>query len=139
MLYDGETYIQLSWKHRRNRIEPEQRLEKEYRMAHTIESLIGMIPKTLPGDKAKRADTIVQLNVTGSQAGQWNVVVKDGKVNVAKGTHAAPEITVTADTADVLAVADGKLDPTQAFLQGKAKVKGDMSEAMELVKVFMPN
>lgn len=24
-------------------------------------------------------------------------VIKDGKVNVAKGTHAAPEITVTAD------------------------------------------
>ena len=108
-------------------------------MAHTIESLIAMIPKTLPGEKAKRADTIIQLNVTGSQAGQWNVVIKDGKVNVAKGTHAAPEITVSADTADVLAVADGKLDPTQAFMQGKAKVKGDMSEAMELVKVFMPN
>jgi putative sterol carrier protein len=108
-------------------------------MAHTVESLIAMIPKTLPGDKAKRADTIIQLNVTGSQAGQWNVVVKDGTVNVAKGTHAAPEITVTADTADILAVADGKLDPTQAFMQGKAQVKGDLTEAMELVKVFMPN
>jgi len=108
-------------------------------MAHTVESLIAMIPKTLPGEKAKRADTIIQLNVTGAQAGQWNVVIKDGKVNVAKGTHATPEITVTADTADVLAVADGKLDPTQAFMQGKAKVKGDLSEALELVKVFMPN
>lgn len=108
-------------------------------MAHTIESLIAMIPKTLSGEKAKRADTIIQLNVTGSQAGQWNVVIKNGSVHVAKGTHAAPEITVTADTVDVLAVADGKLTPTQAFMQGKAKVKGDMSEAMELVKAFMPN
>lgn len=108
-------------------------------MAHTIESLIAMIPKTLPGEKAKKADTVIQLNVTGSQAGQWNVVIKGGNVNVAKGTHAAPEITVTADTADVLAVADGKLDPTQAFMQGKAKVKGDLQEALELVKVFMPN
>src|SRR5512134_2102499 len=106
-------------------------------MAHTIESLIAMIPKTLPGDKGKRADTIVQLNVTGSQAGQWNVVVKDGKVVVAKGTHSAPELTVTADTADVLEVAEGKLDAKKALLQGKAKIKGDMSEVMELVKVFM--
>ena len=107
-------------------------------MAHTIESLIAMIPKTLPGDKAKRADTVIQLNVTGSQAGQWNVVVKDGNVNVTKGTHASPEITVTADTDDVLAVAEGRLDPTQAFMQGKAKVPGDLTEAMELAKVFMP-
>ena len=108
-------------------------------MTHTIESLIAMIPKTLPGDKGKRADTIVQLNITGTQAGQWNVVVKDGKVNVAKGTHAAPELTVTADTKDVLAVAEGKLDPKIAFMQGKAKVKGDMSEVLELVKVFSPS
>jgi len=107
-------------------------------MAHTVESLIAMIPKTLPGDKAKRADAIIQLNVTGAQAGQWNLVIKEGKVNVAKGTHAAPEITVRANTADILAVADGKLDPTQAFMHGKAKVKGDLTEALELVKVFMP-
>ena len=107
-------------------------------MAHTIESLIAIIPKTLPGEKAKRADTVIQLNVTGSQAGQWNVVIKNGNVDVAKGTHAAPEITVTADTADVLAVADGKLDPMQAFMQGKARVQGDLSEAMELAKSFMP-
>jgi putative sterol carrier protein len=46
---------------------------------------------------------------------------------------------VTAHTADVLAVADGKLDPTQAFMQGKAKVQGDLTEALELVKVFMPS
>ena len=107
-------------------------------MAHTIESLIAMIPKTLPGEKAKSANTVIQLNVTGSQAGQWNVVIKDGNVSVAKGTHASPEITVTADTDDVLAVADGKLDPMQAFMQGKAKVQGDLSEAMELAKAFMP-
>jgi putative sterol carrier protein len=108
-------------------------------MAHTIESLIAMIPKTLPGEKGKRVDTVVQLDVTGSQAGQWNVVIKDGQVNVAKGTHAAPELTVTADTADVLAVANGQLNPTQAFMQGKAKVKGNLNEALELVQVFMPN
>ncbi|HEX2991707.1 MAG TPA: SCP2 sterol-binding domain-containing protein [Anaerolineales bacterium] len=107
-------------------------------MAHTIESLIAMIPKELPGEKGKNVDTTVQLNVTGSQAGQWNAVIKDGKVTVAKGVHASPELTITADTADVLAVADGKLDPTQALMQGKAKVKGNLSEAMEVAKVFMP-
>jgi putative sterol carrier protein len=76
--------------------------------------------------------------VTGSQAGQWNVAIKNGQVDVAKGTHASPEITVTADTDDVLAVADGRLDPMQAFMQGKAKVQGDMSEAMELARAFIP-
>ena len=107
-------------------------------MAHTIESLIAMIPKELPGEKGKNVDTVVQLNVTGSQAGQWNAVIKGGKVNVSRGVHPAPELTVTADTDDVLAVADGKLDPTQALMQGKAQVKGNLSEAMEVARVFMP-
>jgi hypothetical protein len=55
-------------------------------MAHTIESFIAMIPKTLRGDKAKRAETIIQVNVTSPQASPWNAVIKDGKANVAKGT-----------------------------------------------------
>lgn len=59
-------------------------------------------------------------------------------MTVSTGIHAAPELTVTADTADVLAVADGKLDPTQALMQGKAQVKGNLSEAIEVAKVFMP-
>jgi putative sterol carrier protein len=107
-------------------------------MAHTIESLIAMIPKTLPGEKGKNVDTVVQLNVTGAQAGQWNAVIKGGNVTVAKGAHPAPDLTVTADTEDVLAVADGKLDPVQALMQGKAQVKGNLSEAMEVARVFMP-
>jgi putative sterol carrier protein len=108
-------------------------------MAHTIESLLAMLPGRFQADNAKGADTVIQLNVTGTQAGQWNVVIKDGKLNVAKGTHAAPELTVTADTADILAVANGELDPTKAFMQGKAKVTGDLTEAMGLIKLFKLN
>lgn len=107
-------------------------------MAHTIESLIAMVPKTLPA-QAKSADTIVQLVVTGAQAGEWNAVIKDGRVNVVKGTHPTPELTITADTADILAVANGQLDPVKALMQGKAKVKGDLTEAISLAKIFMPN
>ena len=45
---------------------------------------------------------------------------------------------MTADTADILAVANGELDPMKAFMQGKAKVSGDMTEAMNLIKLFKP-
>ncbi|MEO7840640.1 MAG: SCP2 sterol-binding domain-containing protein [Anaerolineales bacterium] len=107
-------------------------------MAHTVESLLAMVPQTLPGDKAKSVDTIVQLNVTGSEAGQWNAVIKDGNVTVAKGVHAAPELTVTADTADILAVANGELDATKAFMEGKAQVQGDLTEVIGLVDLFKP-
>lgn len=89
--------------------------------------------------EAKAADTVIQLNVTRSQAGQWNVVTNDGKLNVAKGTYTAPELTVTADTADILAVANGELDPAKPFMLGKARSKGDLTEAMTLIKMFRAN
>ena len=105
-------------------------------MSYTIEGLIAMVPKSFQVDQAKGVDTSIQLNVTGSQAGQWNAVIKNGAVTVNKGVHASPEITVTADTDDILAVAEGKLDPAKALMTGKAKVKGDMTEIMKLLPLF---
>jgi putative sterol carrier protein len=106
-------------------------------MSYTIEGLIAMAPKAFKVDKAKGIDTSIQVDVTGSQAGQWNVVIKNSQVTINKGTHPAPEITVSADTADILAVAEGKLDPTKALLMGKAKISGDKGEAMKLLGLFM--
>ena len=88
-------------------------------MSYTIEGLIAMAPKSFQVDQAKGVNASVQLNVTGSQAGQWNAEIKDGKV-----------------TDDILAVAEGKLDPAKAFMMGKAKVEGDMTEIMKLLPLF---
>lgn len=105
-------------------------------MAHTIESLLAMLPRQFQPEQAQGVDAVIQLNVTGSQAGQWNVVIKDQKLDVAKGTHPAPHLTVAADTDDILAVANGQMDPMTAFMQGKAQVKGDVTKAMSLVNLF---
>jgi putative sterol carrier protein len=45
-------------------------------------------------------------------------------------------LSVTADTADILAVANGQLDPMTAFMQGKAQVTADVTKAMSLVRLF---
>jgi putative sterol carrier protein len=105
-------------------------------MAYTVEGLLTMLPGAYEAAKIKGVNTSVQMNITGSQAGNWYVVSKDDKLTVTKGILPNPEITVGADTEDILAVAEGKLDPMKAFMLGKLKVKGDMTEVMKLVQLF---
>jgi putative sterol carrier protein len=42
------------------------------------------------------------------------------------------DCTIVVSKDDFEALAEGKLDPTMAFMQGKIKVNGDMSVAMKL-------
>jgi putative sterol carrier protein len=106
-------------------------------MAYTMESLLAMLPGAYSAARIQGVNTVVQMNISGAQAGNWNIFTKDNQLIVAKGIHPAPEITVSADSADILAVAEGKLDPMKAFMLGKLKVKGDMTEALKLVQLFM--
>ena len=105
-------------------------------MAYTIESLLAMLPGAYTAAKIQGVNTTVQMNITGTEAGNWYVVTKDNQLTVKKGILPNPEITVSADSADILAMAEGKLDPMKAFMLGKLKVKGDMTEVMKLVQLF---
>lgn len=44
--------------------------------------------------------------------------------------------TMTLDSDDFVALFKGQLNPTQAFMGGKLKIKGDMMVAMKLEKLM---
>jgi putative sterol carrier protein len=59
----------------------------------------------------------------------------DGVANTVNNSDGAADTTVKVSFADFLAMADGLLDGTMAFMQGKLKIEGDMSAAMQLQQV----
>ena len=105
-------------------------------MPLTVEQLMEKMPGAFIPEKAQGVDATIQFNFTGTEAGQWNVTIQDGKVDVARGTHPSPKMTLTADSSDYVKIITGELDGMQAFMQGKIKLAGDLNLAMKLMQMF---
>lgn len=60
----------------------------------------------------------------------------DGAAGKVSNEDGAADATVTVGFEDFLKLAQGAMDPTMAFMQGKLKVAGDMGVAMKLQALF---
>ena len=86
-------------------------------------------------DPAKTAGMNASYLFDIEGAGRWSVDVDDGAVKVTEGGETA-DCTISATEAIFERIVEGELNPTSAYMTGKLKVKGDMSAAMKLQKLF---
>lgn len=105
-------------------------------MALTIETLMSKMPGAFIPEKAEGLDAVIQFKFTGAEAGEWYAAIKDGKVDVSKGEHATPKMTLTADSDDYVKIFTGEIDGMKAFMEGKLKLAGDLNLAMKLTQMF---
>ena len=63
---------------------------------------------------------VVQFLVT--PGGEWVVDLKNGNGSVKAGRAAKADLTLTVSDDDFVMLAEGKLNPQQAFMRGKLKV-----------------
>ena len=68
--------------------------------------------------------------------GGEGVVMLDGAANQVTEEDGQADTTIKVSWEDWQAMSDGKLDGMTAFMQGKLKVEGDMSNAMQLQGVL---
>lgn len=68
--------------------------------------------------------------------GDAGKVFLDGIANAVSNDDAAADTTIKVSLDDFIGMAQGKLDATMAFMQGKLKVDGDMGVAMQLQGVM---
>jgi sterol carrier protein 2 len=84
-------------------------------------------------EKAKKINSTYLFDIGGDDGGKWfaDLTRSEGPYIEQKDGEAKCTITVP-KSEDWVAIASGKMNPTSAFMQGKIKVKGDMSMAMKL-------
>jgi len=96
------------------------------------EFLEKILPNRFRPEKAAGFDVVAQLNLTGSNGGNWVVTVKNQTLKVTEGTHPSPTLALTVSDFDFMDMVNGKLSTTQAFFDGKIKLSSSLLLALKL-------
>lgn len=97
---------------------------------HIVERLKGK------PDVVKQINSSYQFTLTGDNGGEWYVDLTKPGGEVKSGTLETPGVTVTMAAKDFVDLVSGKLNGQMAFMQGKLKIKGDMSLALKLQQIL---
>lgn len=91
-----------------------------------------VLPSRFKPEKAKGIEVTVQVNITGPDGGDWTVEIKEEKIDIRKGNHLSPKLTIGMAETDFLDLVNDKLSAQKAFFTGKIKFKGDVALALKL-------
>ncbi len=86
--------------------------------------------------KARGVHARYQWELSGPNGGEWWIDVNDGTFRMGRGRINNPSVTFTTSDRDWVAMSNGKLSGTWAFLTGRLKVRGDRRVARKLDEIF---
>lgn len=100
------------------------------------QDLFDKMPAAFVPEKAQGVNATIQINLNGEDGGTWLINIADGAVDVKNEAGENPTMTLTMDAQDYMNMVGGKLNPMNAFMQGKIKLQGDMGLAMKFQNMF---
>ena len=103
---------------------------------YSVRELVFNHEKAFKPETAEGVDAVIQYRLTGEEAGDYIVTIRDGKCTVKEGIAENPTMTMTADAKDFGDVLLGRANGMQYFMQGKLKLSGDLNLAMKLTSFF---
>lgn len=107
-------------------------------MATPKEIFETKIPERLAAkpEVAEQVNNSYQFDLTGDDGGKWVIDLTKSSDYVSEGTIDNPGVVVTMSASDFVDLVEGRLNGQMAFMQGKLKIKGDMSLALKLQQVL---
>src|SRR5881394_907619 len=104
--------------------------------ASTPQQVFDGMRESFKANKAKGVHARYQWELSGPQGGQWWIDVNDGTYKMGKGKVPNPNVTFVAKDKDWVAVSNGQLGGTWAYMTGRLKIRGDQGLARKLGQIF---
>ena len=102
----------------------------------SLKEAFTSMPQNFKAEKAAGVSAVVQFKVTGAEAGNWIMEVKEGKCTMAEGEAPSPNITINTPSDVWLKILRRELDGTTAFMGGQFTFTGDMGILMQMNSWF---
>ncbi len=98
-----------------------------------VEGIKKMVSKLDdPAYQERFADFNKTLQFNFTDTNNYYLVFKDAKCEIKEGEIEEPDITITTQSEVIIDIMDGELSPTKAFMGGKLKAKGPMSDMLKM-------
>ena len=104
--------------------------------ASTPQQVFDGMRESFQADKAKGVHARYQWELSGVQGGEWWIDVNDGTFKMGKGKIDNPNVTFITSDKDWVAMSNGTLKGTWAFMTGRLKVRGSQAVARKLDEIF---
>lgn len=106
---------------------------KDFKCNVIFEEIKENLDKDGPGwVKKMKGVFCFKVKGSGGKEGVWVVDAKNGNGSVKFGVDPKGDVTIIMSDDDMVNLMLGKLNPQQAFFQGKLKIQGNMGLAMKL-------
>jgi len=102
----------------------------------TPQQVFDGMRQSFQAEKAKGVHAKYQWELSGPNGGDWWIDVADGTFKMGKGKIDNPTVTFITSDKDWVALSNGTLKGTWAFLTGRLKVHGPQSVAKKLDEIF---
>src|SRR6266567_3935563 len=86
--------------------------------------------------KAKGVHARYQWELSGPNGGGWWIDVNDGTFKMGRGKIDDPTVTFVTSDKDWVAMSNGKLKGSWAYVTGRLKVRGSQAVARKLDEIF---
>jgi putative sterol carrier protein len=102
----------------------------------TVKNLMESMSDFFVAERASGLAAIVQFELSGQGGGNWTVNIHDEKCEIEVGKAKEADLMFQASAQDVLDIFNNQLDPMQAYMQGRLRLKGNIGLAMRLFGLF---